>query len=269
VDNKDPLYNTIKLPENSEFQINRFIHRNKGFWHIKNHYHDIYEIVLYEEISGHVYLNGNKKVIRRDKLLYLPPYAVHGFDLEQKTNVYTVLHLSPLFLSNRELNPSLSAIPLVLDLDEYSHNFITQLFQWSREDRASLSIRKESILMILLWIADQSGDSFSGRKSGKDFTQLFKLIDTQKKYTIKVGDAACFCNMSRSSFHDHFKRQFGMSFNEFIQEKRIEEAQHLLINTDKTCTEISAALEFSDASHFTKLFKKKTGHLPRFFRRKR
>jgi AraC-like DNA-binding protein/quercetin dioxygenase-like cupin family protein len=264
----DPLYSAIAISEYKEFQIKQFTRRNDEYWHIRNHYHDIYEIVLYEEIHGYVYLNGDKTEIRRNKLLYLPPYAVHGFDLLPETNSYIVLHLSPLFINYREAILSLPSYPVLLEMEEGNYDMISKLLQWGEEKKFPYSIRQETILMILLWITDQDPHLSTFEKDSGIFTRLLKFIDKQKEYNIKVVDAAQICNMSRSSFCDHFRKQFGTSFNKFLQEKRIEKSQYLLINTDKSCTEIAAELDFSDASHFSKLFRKHTGILPGDFRRR-
>lgn len=237
-------------------------------WHIRNHYHDIYEIVLYEEIHGYVYLNGDKNEISRNKLLYLPPYAVHGFNLQPETNAYIVLHLSPLFLNDRWGSLSLPSYPALLEMEEYYYDMITRLLQWGREKIFPYSIRQETVSMLLLWISEQTPRFAAFKSDSGSFIQLFKLIDKQKNYSVGVSDAAELCNMSRSSFCDHFRKQFGTSFSRFLQEKRIEEAQYLLINTDKSCTAIAAELEFSDASHFSKLFRKQTGILPGDFRKR-
>lgn len=268
MNSNDPLYSTIVIPENREFQIKQFTRKNMESWHIRNHYHDIYEIVLYEEIHGCVYLNGEKKGIYRNKLLYLPPYSVHGFDLQPKINTYIVLHLSPLFLNNKEKSLTLPSCPILLDMEDYNYDMINQLLRWGKEKLFSCNMRQETINMILLWITEQNPNTATFKRDSGDFTRLLKLIDKQKNFKIRVEDAAKLCNMSRSSFYDHFKKQFGTSFTNFLLEKRIEQAQYLLIKTDKSCTEISADLEFSDASHFSKIFRKQTGILPGDFKKR-
>ena len=263
----DPLYSTITIPENREFQIKQFTRKNDDFWYIRNHYHDIYEIVLYEEIHGSVYINGCKNKIGRSRLLYLPPYAVHGFDLEPMTNSYTVLHMSPLLLDSGHRNLVLPSSPVLLEMNENDYDMINKLLIWGGSKRYSYNIRHETVIMILLWIIEQSPHPALFGKDSINFTQMLKLIDKQENYEIRISDAARICNMSRSSFCEHFKRQFGTSFNRFLQEKRIEKSHYLLINTNKSCTDIAAELEFSDASHFSKLFRKHTGVLPGDYRK--
>ena len=263
----DPLYSMITIPENREFQVKRFTRKNEEYWNIRNHYHDIYEIVLYDQIHGYANLNGEKKRISRKTLLYLPPYAVHGFDLAPNINTYTVLHLSPLFLNRKEESITPPTSPGVLKIDEEDHDMITRLLLWGKDKKQANRIRREAVVMILIWLLEKDPQFKSVKKQTENFTRLLKIIDKEKNYNIRLTEAAQLCNMSRSSFCEHFRTQFGTSFNNFLQEKRIEDAQHLLIYSCKSCTEIAVDLEFSDASHFSKLFKKYTGMLPGDFKK--
>lgn len=257
---KNPLYSFINIPGDSDFNITEYKRDNKKTRLIKNHFHNIYEIVLYKDINGSVYLNGTEDIISKWTLLYVPPYAVHGFSLKPQVCEYIVLHLSNSF----SLEPA--RYPLLINLTDSSHIMIKNLLLWGNDKSLSYEYRSEIVRMILLWIIEQKTiRSYSFKKRSEYFTPLLKFINDKRIYNISTEEACKMCNMSRSSFISNFKRSFNMNFHHFLTEKRIEEAIHLLKNSEMNCSEISAELGFSDASHFSRVFKKITGYLPKNF----
>ena len=58
----------------------------------------------------------------------------------------------------------------------------------------------------------------------------------------------------------------GMSLHSYVLERRISKAIELLESTRMSVTEIAAQTGFGDVSHFSKLFRKKTGKCPSDFR---
>jgi AraC family transcriptional regulator, transcriptional activator of pobA len=57
-----------------------------------------------------------------------------------------------------------------------------------------------------------------------------------------------------------------MSVSEIIETRKLIEAKNLLINTDKTISEIGYELGYNEKSYFTSVFKKKSGQTPSEFR---
>jgi len=56
------------------------------------------------------------------------------------------------------------------------------------------------------------------------------------------------------------------SVTEIIETRKLIEAKNLLINTEKTISEIGFELGFNEKSYFTAVFKKKSGQTPSEFR---
>jgi AraC family transcriptional regulator, transcriptional activator of pobA len=56
------------------------------------------------------------------------------------------------------------------------------------------------------------------------------------------------------------------SVTEIIETRKLIEAKNLLVNSDKTISEIGFELGFNEKSYFTAVFKKKSGHTPTEFR---
>ncbi|MGD6830598.1 helix-turn-helix domain-containing protein [Sutcliffiella halmapala] len=63
-----------------------------------------------------------------------------------------------------------------------------------------------------------------------------------------------------------FRKEVGMSLSEYMQKEKVEEAIKLLTLSSYSLTEIYTWLNFHDQSHFTKIFKKFTGHTPKRYR---
>ena len=73
--------------------------------------------------------------------------------------------------------------------------------------------------------------------------------------------------MSETKLKSCFKRQFGCSVTQYIQGRRMSQAEHLLINTDFTMGEIAHMIGYTTSSRFAELFKKSTGILPIEYRK--
>ena len=100
-----------------------------------------------------------------------------------------------------------------------------------------------------------------------------KLVITVANYVqqnisspITVEDIAKTLYISRPYLSKKFKEETGVSITDFIHNQKIETAKRLLKYTDKSLLSISTYLGFSSQSHFTHMFKNKTGLLPKAYR---
>ena len=80
----------------------------------------------------------------------------------------------------------------------------------------------------------------------------------------RLASIAC---MSESKLKSCFKRQFGCSVTQYIQGRRMSQAEHLLIDTDFTMGQIAQMIGYTTSSRFAELFKKSTGLLPNEYRK--
>ncbi len=80
----------------------------------------------------------------------------------------------------------------------------------------------------------------------------------------RLASIAC---MSASKLKSCFKRQFGCSVTQYIQGRRMSQAEHLLIDTDFTMGQIAQMIGCTTSSRFAELFKKSTGLLPVEYRK--
>ncbi|SMC61226.1 AraC family transcriptional regulator [Moheibacter sediminis] len=93
------------------------------------------------------------------------------------------------------------------------------------------------------------------------------IRDNQHK-SLTVDEVADKAYMSKSTFHRHFKREIGITPNEFILSEKIKKAKYLLRSTKQSVSEIAYSLAFASPSQFIKHFKSFTGLTPLKFKQK-
>lgn len=83
---------------------------------------------------------------------------------------------------------------------------------------------------------------------------------------ITVNALAAQEGLSTSYISRLFKKETGMSVSEYIQAKKIETAQNMLIYSNYTPSQIASILAFPNQSYFSEVFRKRTGLTPTRYR---
>ncbi|MDO6470376.1 AraC family transcriptional regulator [Maribacter sp. 1_MG-2023] len=96
---------------------------------------------------------------------------------------------------------------------------------------------------------------------------ILNYINNNLQSPITVVELAEICNYSPDHFSKLFKQAYKSNPNKFIQEKRIERSQLLLLTTNDSLNEIAEKVGLNNISYFSRLFKKHTGKTPAFFRK--
>lgn len=93
-------------------------------------------------------------------------------------------------------------------------------------------------------------------------------IYTHIKERITITTLAEYTDLSESYLSRVFKQNLGISISDYIREKKIEKATHLLRYSDKPIVDIANYLSFSSQSHFIQIFENYTGLTPKKYRDK-
>jgi len=76
---------------------------------------------------------------------------------------------------------------------------------------------------------------------------------------------ARFCNMRPLQFSRLFKKAYGVTFQEMLQQLRIQEATRLLENPDLQILDVALTVGYRDHSYFCRVFKKYLGITPKTY----
>jgi two-component system response regulator YesN len=91
-------------------------------------------------------------------------------------------------------------------------------------------------------------------------------LDQHYAGEVSVEDVARSAFISPSRLSHVFKDATGMSLIDYLTQIRIDRAQHLLAETDRTVAEICFELGIQSPTYFTRLFRRMTGTSPSQYR---
>lgn len=118
----------------------------------------------------------------------------------------------------------------------------------------------------------------------EDYTNKMRVIRLKGVYSRRIVHAIDYiiCRLHKKVYLDEaagalkispaylsrlFREETGMTFSEYVNKLKIEEAAALLLYTEYTDTEISSLLCFSSQSYFIKIFRRFTGTTPKKYKK--
>jgi AraC family transcriptional activator of pobA len=99
------------------------------------------------------------------------------------------------------------------------------------------------------------------------FKNFLKILEENFRRPAGVNFYAEKLFMSARNLNLVCKNILNQSVSEIIETRKLIEAKNLLINTDKTVSEIGYELGYKEKAYFTNVFKKKSGQPPSAFRK--
>ncbi len=150
------------------------------------------------------------------------------------------------------------------ELERFCHNL------WSgsqaEEEFAELSLDG----MLITIIAHIMKLVSQGRKKNNELSKLHKAIQIMKSechIRRSNKELSKLCGISEFHFIRLFKKNFGVSPQEYYAKLIIDKSSHLLINTDYSISEIAKLCGIEDALYFSRMFKKHMGISPSEYRK--
>ena len=104
-------------------------------------------------------------------------------------------------------------------------------------------------------------------KSDERLSEINSYIDNNIHTNITIHKISSYTNISKSVLYNLFHENYGLTVKDYINEKRVKKAKHLLLSTDLSIESISQMSGFSGVSYFGKIFKQKTGKSPLKYRK--
>lgn len=247
------------------------------------HFHPEFEIVYVEANSGIRHIGDHISKYEGNDLALIGPNIPHlNFDYGVKTEVKTVVvQMKEYFLGTTFFElPEITAINDLFeraksglafygDTKKIAGEKLKRLPELSHFEQLInlleifhlLSSSEESIPLKARPIA-----SASVLKEQERLHKIYHFIEIYFNKPIDVNEIALLCNLSKAAFCRYFKKSTHLTFTEFVNRFRINQAKKLLLY-DKNVTEACYECGFENLSYFNKIFKKLTGQNPSAYKK--
>ncbi|QDK80933.1 helix-turn-helix domain-containing protein [Spirosoma sp. KCTC 42546] len=271
----------ISPDANSSFHILETPRLNDVFlWH----YHPEYEIVYITGANGTRHVGDHISRYEGSDLVFIGPNIPHlNFDYGVKTDHRkVVVQLKEAFLGNLfGQAPEFAAIARLFEMARAGVSFHGETKRLVGEQLEALpTLPPFERLMALLSIFQQLATSSETTSlHGKPVTNAYNLSEQQRlkrlyqfiedNYQRKfdLAEAAALTNLTTAAFCRYVKRMTRLTFTQFLNQYRINQAQKLLL-LDHTVTEACFACGFESLSYFNKIFRRVTGENPFQFKKR-
>jgi len=133
------------------------------------------------------------------------------------------------------------------------------------------SVAYQTLVMHLTqYLDDQNGNTSQSILRKREFEQIKKAVDyiNENLETYKgLDELTRETGLNAIKLQKGFKYLFNNTVNQYVQERRLEKARELLIDSDNSISQIVSAIGLSSASYFSRVFKDKYGIQPSMFNR--
>ncbi|MEZ0537718.1 helix-turn-helix domain-containing protein [Caldicellulosiruptoraceae bacterium PP1] len=136
------------------------------------------------------------------------------------------------------------------------NNIYDEFYKKEKGFELAISIEIQKILLEILrndykCIIDNSKNLEIGR-----LKKVFEYVDSNIHSKIQITHVCKLANMSYYHFIKYFKKAVGLSFTDYVNLRKIKEAERILLTEDKTIDEVGFMIGMPNMAHFYKIFKK-------------
>ncbi|MBU3113981.1 AraC family transcriptional regulator [Clostridium lacusfryxellense] len=251
-----------------------------------------YEIIIINKGIVYIQQGDEKYELHKGDFLLIEPGSRHkGYDYSEKgTNFYWAHFYSndscimrnhidikaeiAMTKNNPYLNELKSSILIPRYLKDLRLDKISVLFHQLLHLSQANYYTKQSvnyiITSLLIEIAEQTISNFKLSEIEVDkedkLPKILQWIKIHIEKNISLKDVAYEFSFSKEYLARYFKKNMGMSMQQYINYLRISNAKQLLCQSDLNIKEIARKLGFIDEKYFLKLFKKHENLTPKQFK---
>jgi len=268
----------IEYPPNSHVRI----WYNDAPYDYESHYHNCIEILFMYENNCEAKFPTQNIYLKTGDIIVIPPYMMHQITCTQQFKQFVLLmdvellaqfdikiannnSINDILLCNKDTCPQI--------YDTIKNNIIDAINSYFiNADYCQLEIYSYILYCFAMFgkngfLSSSSSSSIvsSPKEHFEKFAELLQYIDLNFPENLSLDMISNQIGFSKYHFIRLFKEYTGMTFYEYLTNKRISHAKELL-KTSSEITEIAFACGYNNQTSFCRSFKKEVGCPPTEYR---
>jgi len=263
-------------------KLTAFYALNLSNFNMGTHHHSSCEIMYVTTGSCEITVNEQTFILKEKEFIFLDSFIPHKLMVSQQCTLLNIEFLVEDAISDFDLEPLKNASVSYKEI-----SLIKPMFIVSNDSRSLGYAIKDLINLLTNAHSDPSEIKFltnilfqrmilelfhslASEKSTKGIRYINKaitFIQNNLEDDLNVPKIAGEVGINKSYLHQLFKDYTSYSIGEFISKKRLERACFLLINSNKSITEIAFQAGFNSRQYFSNTFEKNLSISPRDYRK--
>ncbi|MDO9257561.1 MAG: helix-turn-helix transcriptional regulator [Bacteroidales bacterium] len=243
---------------------------------IPSHRHDHEELLIITHGKPVHFLDYTKETLQPPVIVYVAQGKVHNFVPDAETSGWVIRFKNELVPNSRFnfYSNFLDRVNYKLN-DDYCSTTLNSLCEIMLKEFQEETINYQVITHLLSALltkleADSKTEYLDNQAANRwqmvTFNSFLKILE----FNYMRPEGADFysekLNMSTRNLNLISQSAFGKSVTDIIETRKLIEARNLLLNSAKSVSEIGYDLGYNEKSHFTKVFRKRTGVTPTEYR---
>lgn len=248
------------------------------------HFHPYFEIGFFVKGSRNMTINHSIYNFKKGNAVFISMGELHkGYPVEHNPGAVEIINL---YFKEEYLEPFYNILGRneflsvfknrVIDIPIGRREYLEELLQKMLDEYAGVDELSKNMLnnyfgeLITFLIRCQknsAGDILQYDENNRIIADAAEYIYFNYDKDITLEDVAFKFNISKSYFSKRFKEVTGFGYKEYLISVRLKEACDLLLNTDKTITQIAFECGFNDSNYFGDAFRKAKGVSPHKYRK--
>lgn len=257
------------------------------WWNYRNIISPFYRLYYISAGRGQIYMHSRCYELTPGKLFIIPKFTLHSYNCDDFMDHNYVCFFDE--GENGELICDRDRLQCLVDAGEYDCALMDRLIKLNplksltyvdpavydngNQNYHSSMAQERAVLTestgILMQLVSRfmTGDSFSKASHTSEKIEIIsRYISKHMAEPISIDDMASLLCISPGHFSRLFKRLTGESPSKYLHRRRVERAQHMLLTSEMSVSEIADRVGVPNLSQFTRMFSGLCGCSPREYR---
>ncbi|WP_067981970.1 AraC family transcriptional regulator [Neptuniibacter pectenicola] len=221
-----------------------------------SHHHDYHQLVLPVVGGLSMSVGCQEGEVSSQQIAVIAAGQEHGFAAPDQ-NLFVVADVPAV------LTPELDRLPAFIKLDAALVHYVSFLHNQLKKEGVSRSTERQMLLLLIQLLHERFGEALN----------LDRRIDVARNYLdkhfherVSHTQLAAIANLSARQLSELFRRQLGMTPQQYLTEKRMQQAWRLLERGELSIQKIADQVGYRSAASFSDRFRKHFDHPPSYFR---